>query len=464
MTKFSISRPIFIRVLISLFAINRVNTAAIKAEPAPVLNVAVIGAGTSGLVSAKYALAQGYNVTVYEQAEQFGGIWWYTDKTGKDQYGQNVHSAMYLGLRTNLPHQVMEFNDHPYPNGTKSYPPQADVLKYLHSYADRFGIKKHIKLSHLVIRVLPIENDKWEVIVKDLPNDKFQTLIYDVVFVANGHFASPRYPSIPGLDEFKGKTLHSHDYRSKEEFHDENVLVIGAGPSGMDIVFQLSKVATRITFSQFKRPNETKEEREKRQSLMPPKTTLQDNVERFTPTGAEFIDGTHETFSLVIFATGYNFTYPFLSVDTGITVEENTVLPLYKQVFNIEHPTMIFIGVPFTTCTTRLYDLQVRFAMKFLTGEKQLPSKSDMLTDMQIQLQNHWGKGYGKRYTHYLGVEQNEYFKQLAETADVEPIPEVLPDMHFDSRESMKKGPSEFRKFKYIIIDDKTFTKEREED
>lgn len=72
----------------------------------------------------------------------------------------------------------------------------------------------------------------------------------------------------------------------------------------MDIVAQLSKVATRITFSQFKRPNETKEEREKRQSLMPPKTTLQDNVKRFTPTGAEFIDGSYDTFSVVIFATG----------------------------------------------------------------------------------------------------------------------------------------------------------------
>lgn len=82
------------------------------------------------------------------------------------------------------------------------------------------------------------------------------------------------------------------------------MLVIGNGPSGMDIVAQLSKVVCRTTFSQFKRPNETKEEREKRQSLMPPKTTLQDDVKRFTPTGAEFIDGSHETFSVVIFATG----------------------------------------------------------------------------------------------------------------------------------------------------------------
>lgn len=122
-------------------------------------------------------------------------------------------------FRTNLPHQVMEFNDYPYPNGTKSYPPQADVLKYLHSYAEHFNIKKHIKLSHLVIRVLPIENEKWEVIVKNLPNNTFETLIYDLVFVANGHFASPRYPHIAGLEEFTGKTLHSHDYRSAEAFH-----------------------------------------------------------------------------------------------------------------------------------------------------------------------------------------------------------------------------------------------------
>lgn len=87
-----------------------------------------------------------------------------------------------------------------------------------------------------------------------------------------------------------------------------------------------------------------------------------------------------------------------------------------------------------------------------------------MLTDMQIQLQKHWGKGYGKRYTHYLGAEQKDYFNELAETADIEPIPEVMADMHYDSRETMKKGPSQFRKFKYIIIDDKTFTKEREEE
>lgn len=63
------------------------------------LNVAVIGSGPSGLVSAKYALAQGFDVTVYEQHYELGGIWAYTDKIGKNRFGVNIHSPMYKYLR-----------------------------------------------------------------------------------------------------------------------------------------------------------------------------------------------------------------------------------------------------------------------------------------------------------------------------------------------------------------------------
>lgn len=61
-------------------------------------NVAVIGAGTAGLCSAKHSIAHGFNVTIYEQNDQIGGIWWYTDKTEKNEYGVNIHTAMYQGL------------------------------------------------------------------------------------------------------------------------------------------------------------------------------------------------------------------------------------------------------------------------------------------------------------------------------------------------------------------------------
>lgn len=177
--------------------------------------------------------------------------------------------------------------------------------------------------------------------------------------------------------------------------------------------------------------------------------------------------------------SGYKYSFPFLDVDSGITVDENYVQPLYKQVFNIEHPTMIFIGIPFTTGTTRLYDLQVnfdsiyaffkesilffsnqvRFAMKFITGVKNLPSKVEMLEDMHIQTQKHCKKGYRKHHTHFLGPEQQEYFDQLVEESGVKNIPRVMVKIHIDSRANMLNAPSQFRKYKYTIIDDNTFSK-----
>lgn len=80
-----------------------------------------------------------------------------------------------------------------------------------------------------------------------------------------------------------------------------------------------------------------------------------------------------------------------------------------------------------------------------------------------MQTQIHWNKGYRKRYTHYLGPNQKEYYKQLSETAEIENIPDVLCAMHFDSDHELLCNTAEFRKYKYIIIDDKTFTKELEE-
>lgn len=81
-------------------------------------------------------------------------------------------------------------------------------------------------------------------------------------------------------------------------------MVIGASSSGLDLVNHLSNVAKSVTLSQNKPPHQTKEAREKRKKSLPPGTILKDNVKRFTAEGAEFIDGTTQPFTVVIFATG----------------------------------------------------------------------------------------------------------------------------------------------------------------
>lgn len=113
----------------------------------------------------------------------------------------------------------MEFTNFHYPNETIPYPPQSDVLKYLNSFAEHFDLNKLIRLSHLVVRVLPIKDHKWEIIVKDVRNNRYETHIYDVVFVCNGHYSSPFIPKIEGAHDFQGQMIHGHDFRTAQAFY-----------------------------------------------------------------------------------------------------------------------------------------------------------------------------------------------------------------------------------------------------
>lgn len=112
----------------------------------------------------------------------------------------------------------MGYPDFSIPEQDKSYISQAEMLRFLELYADHFDIKKHIKFQHYVIRVRPLEDNKWEVIVRDLPNNKYETLQFDSIMICNGHFHTPSIPNITGKELFKGKQIHSHDYRHAEPF------------------------------------------------------------------------------------------------------------------------------------------------------------------------------------------------------------------------------------------------------
>lgn len=155
--------------------------------------------------------------------------------------------------------------------------------------------------------------------------------------------------------------------------------------------------------------------------------------------------------------SGYQFRFPFLSDDCKIHVEDNYIQPLYKNIINIEHPTMAFIGI------TILHEMEVKFALKFLSGEKDLPSKREMFDDMQAQYRILWNKGIPKHKMHalYSPESSQNYLNQLSDAADIEKNPEVLCSIYEDSVMTLISDPNGYRKYNYIIIDSKTFTKEK---
>src|SRR6266702_3053786 len=101
--------------------------------------VCVIGAGISGLVTAKVLAGDGFEVVVFEKEPTIGGVW--------------AASRTYPGLRTNNPRESYAFSDHPYPATADAFPTAEQVRAYLESYVDRLGLRPHIRLGTEVIEV-----------------------------------------------------------------------------------------------------------------------------------------------------------------------------------------------------------------------------------------------------------------------------------------------------------------------
>lgn len=78
--------------------------------PSSKTRVAIVGGGVAGLVVARHIASrpENYNLTLFEQTEQVGGTWVYTDDTEFDKNGLFVHSSMYKNLRYEF---IYKFSD-----------------------------------------------------------------------------------------------------------------------------------------------------------------------------------------------------------------------------------------------------------------------------------------------------------------------------------------------------------------
>lgn len=414
----------------------------------------VVGAGVAGICAAKCALQAGGSdaqVVVFEQTDQLGGTWVYTDATGEDKHGLKIHSSMYSGLWTNLPKEIMGFPDYEMRQQRRSYIHSSEVLQFVKEYASHFEVVKHVRFEHLVEEVKPFESDQWEITVKDLKSNETEKMIFDYVLVCNGHYFIPALPEFPGKGDFIGIQLHSHDYRKPDIFKNLKVLVIGAGPSGKDLVFAAAVQADTVFFSHHVHG--------KMEGITFPANVIQvPDVARINEKNVEFADGTVQSIDLILYCTGYRYGFPFLHDACGIEIDDNWVKPLYKHVLNINHPTMAFIGIPYYVCTTLMFDLQARFVMRYYSGSKALPTREEMLADHEAEMGTRWAKGYSKRQAHAMGGEvQGAYYADLASTAGIEPIPPVMTKMHIASNRRKNEDLRNYRNDVFRVLDGNEF-------
>lgn len=421
------------------------------------MKIGIIGAGPAGLCAIRQALSFDCEVIAFEQNDKIGGTWNYTDNIAPNKFGLDEHSSMYKGLRTNLPKDIMSYPDYPNTSPGKSYVSPQEILQYFDSYADHFDLREHIKFEHHVLRVRPLTSDKWEFVVRNLAADKIETFIFDAVLVCNG-FSVPLIRKICGQEHFKGRQIHSHLYRDPKDFQNKSVLVVGGGPSGIDIVAGIAKVASKVLWSH----HMEKSFGAKVVIKLPEASSEKPDVLKFTATGAEFVDGTFEEFSMVIYATGYDYKFPFLSIDCELSCHLKYVQPLYKHCININRPSMAIIGIPYFAVAMPLFDLQVRFCLTFMTHRKQLPTKEAMLEDTERDMNERWTR-LPRHKAHFLGMEKHaQYYEDLAKTANIESLRPVVAKVFNKSFSNYFENFNECRKFNFKIIDDNNFVIDKE--
>lgn len=185
-----------------------------------VKRIGIIGAGEAGIATAKMLLTSGHDCTVFERNDQIGGVW--TD--GYLDFGVQVQRELY------------EFPDFPLPKETPDYTPGETVCRYLHDYAEQYGVTPHVRLSTTVtgLREPSSGSSEWMITYRD-SQGKAQSENFDFVVIAIGVYShTPNLPTIPKQNKFEGTVFHNSQLKSTNQLEGRSVVVVGYGKSATD--------------------------------------------------------------------------------------------------------------------------------------------------------------------------------------------------------------------------------------
>ena len=128
---------------------------------------------------------------------------------------------------------------------------------------------------------------------------------------------------------------------------------------------------------------------------------IKPDVSRFDGDKVAFVDGTTEEVDVVVYATGYNVSLPFLE---GVYSTEHNKMPLYLRVVPPDLPGLYFMGFIQTVGSgIPLTEYQAEWVGDLITGEVPMP-----LARRDAQVDRRRPEGHGKtvrafRTAHHAG-------------------------------------------------------------
>ncbi|PLB51297.1 FAD/NAD(P)-binding domain-containing protein [Aspergillus steynii IBT 23096] len=205
--------------------------------------VVIIGAGISGLCMAIDLLRKTScrNFVILEKGSQVGGTWF---------------DNKYPGCACDVWSTLYSFSFAQKSDWSRAYPGQEEILQYIISVAERFGLFKYIRFNSAVQEARwDDEKQHWTVDVevggaKDRQYIESYQITTNFLVSAVGQLNAPYWPSLTGLDEFTGKLMHSARWDWSYDFTGKRVAVIGNGATAVQIVANIAPSVSQLTVYQ----------------------------------------------------------------------------------------------------------------------------------------------------------------------------------------------------------------------
>jgi hypothetical protein len=182
-------------------------------------NVAIIGAGVTGLSNAIHLLKAGYRVRVFEKQALPGGVWVNFSNDGSNLQTNSRHYKFAGGVRWKSKHPSRQEIREQIGRLYQTIPP---------------GV---VAFSTEVSRV-QFENGR--IVVQTSESTEY----FDGLIVATGLHQAPFVPD--SLAAFGGQVKHFVELDSIESVADKRIVILGCGPSAIESVRTLAPVAKEV--------------------------------------------------------------------------------------------------------------------------------------------------------------------------------------------------------------------------
>jgi len=129
-----------------------------------------------------------------------------------------------------------------------SFPKGPEVQAYLRSFAQAKGIYAMTRLRTAVLGMVPLSDGQrgWRVRFQK-EGEEAREEDFDFMIVATGMYGTPLVPTVPGMENFRGVTMHAERFNDKAMAAGKKVLVVGGGKSAIDCAVAAAKVADSST-------------------------------------------------------------------------------------------------------------------------------------------------------------------------------------------------------------------------